>query len=444
MNFESLYIPIGVPTFHLGKAQQEFEKSAELLKSICGDITVPNEILLDINKLDEFVNGKNPDLIVLQNVTFANGAYTAELLRRFNCPILLWTLREPEDNGGRLCLNSLTGAFSAANTLKSFNRSFEYVFGSPEEESVKEEIESVFSAAKLKKALKELNIAQIGHTPQGFGFGRALDSEMAAVFGANVVSVEARELIDKAKGFSDKEIAPYLADAEKRINSLQKIDKNNVSDFARLYKAYDEFTKENRIGALSSRCWPDFFTAFGTPVCAVLSILNDLGVASACEGDTYGALSMYIASFLTGRSAFFGDPVSLNESENSITFWHCGMAACSLARHDTGACAGLHCNRKIGPTLEFGCEPQEKVTVFRVGRRSDGTFRLFVCTGRVLDKPQQFFGTNAVVKPDCNAKEMIHSAVKGGWEPHFAIAMGDISRQIQALSSMLCIEVERF
>lgn len=204
MNFESLYIPIGVPTFHLGKAQQEFEKSAELLKSICGDITVPNEILLDINKLDEFVNGKNPDLIVLQNVTFANGAYTAELLRRFNCPILLWTLREPEDNGGRLCLNSLTGAFSAANTLKSFNRSFEYVFGSPEEESVKEEIESVFSAAKIKKALKELNIAQIGHTPQGFGFGRALDSEMAAVFGANVVSVEARELIDKAKGFSDK------------------------------------------------------------------------------------------------------------------------------------------------------------------------------------------------------------------------------------------------
>ena len=107
----------------------------------------------------------------------------------------------------------------------------------------------------------------------------------------------------------------------------------------------------------------------------MLSILNDLGVAASCETDAWGALSMYMGMHLTGQSSFFGDPVSLDEKENTITFWHCGMAACSLAREDTGAVCGEHCNRHIGPTMEFGCKAAEKVTIFRVGKAPDGHSR---------------------------------------------------------------------
>lgn len=444
MNFEVLYIPIGVPTFHLESAKREFDKSKELLWGIDKNILAPDEMLLDINRLNDFLSDKNPNLVIVQNVTFANGAYISQVLRKFDCPVLLWTLREPENNGGRLCLNSLTGAFSAGNVLKSFGRNFEYVLGSPDEEAVKKKISSVVSAAKLKKALTELNILQIGHTPQGFGFGRALDSEMMSVFGANLISIESRELIDMAKGYDESDTQAYIADAKKRMRNLDRIDESNVSDFAKLYKSYDEFVKNNNIGALSSRCWPDFFTAFGTPVCAVLSILNDLGVASACEADTYGALSMYMAQYLTKKAVFFGDPVSVNEKENSLTFWHCGMAPCSLAREDSGACAGVHCNRKIGPTLEFGCREEEKVTVFRVGKKADGGFRFFISGGKALDKPQQFFGTDIVVKTNSNVSDLVANAVKGGWEPHFAVAMGDICDELESLANMLGIEVEKF
>ncbi|MBQ4244778.1 MAG: fucose isomerase, partial [Clostridia bacterium] len=339
--FNTIYLPIGVGTFHLETALSEFEKSVKMLKGIDGDIIVPAEMLLSIDKLVEFIDGKTADLVIVQNITFANAAYISEILRRFDCPAVLWTLKEPQADGTRLRLNSLTGAFSAANALTAFGRPFEYVLGSPEDEKVKNTIASAVSAAKVKKAMRSLNLLQVGHTPQGFGFGRALDSEMLTVFGVNTVSIEARELIDKAKAFTDEDIASYLDDAKNRIRSLDSIDNKNVSDFARLYKAYAEYVKENNIGALASRCWPDFFTSFGTPVCSVLGILNDLGVASACEADSYGALSMYICSYLTGKSAFFGDPVAVDEKENTITFWHCGMAPCSLARKDTGACAGV-------------------------------------------------------------------------------------------------------
>ena len=444
MSFCAVYIPIGVPTFHLESAQKEFEKSIALLKRVDESINVPDEMLLSIDKLKAFLEDKNPDLLVVQNITFANSAYISEVLRKFDAPVLLWTLREPVIDGGRLRLNSLTGAYSAANALKSFGRAFEYIFGSPDEERVKEKISAVFGAARVKKELKSLNILQVGHTPQGFGFGRALDSEIMTTFGSNLVSIEARELIDNARAFSDDEIKEYLDDAKTRINCLEAIEEKNVFDFARLYKAYSDYVKENNIGALSSRCWPDFFVSFGTPVCSVLSILNDLGVSSACEADTYGALSMFIAQKLTDKSVFFGDPVSMDEDENTLTFWHCGMAPCSLAREDTGACAGLHCNRKIGPTLEFGCKAEEKVTVFRIGKKADGSFRMFISSGEALDKPKQFFGTSIVVKTKNSASDILNSSVLSGWEPHFAVAMGDIEEELRALGNMLGIEVESY
>ena len=444
MKFNYLYIPIGVPTFHLESAQIEFEKSINLLKEIDEAVIYPDEMLLSLDKLHAFMDDKTPDLIIVQNITFANGAYMSEIARKFNCPILLWTLKEPVIDGGRLRLNSLTGAYSAANVMSAFGLPFEYIFGAPQDRETKEKISATVKAAKLKKALRELNILQVGHTPQGFGFGRALDMEMMTTFGANLLSIEARELIDAAKAYTDEEVEEYLKDAKNRIVDLDKIDQKNVKDFARLYKSYSEYVKKNNIGALSSRCWPDFFTAFGTPVCSVLAILNDLNVPSSCEADTYGALSMFMGQFLTKKPTFFGDPVSMDKNENTVTFWHCGTAACSLARKDTGAKAGVHCNRKIGPTLEFGCKAEKNVTIFRVGKKADGSFRVFLATGEALDKPQQFLGTSIVIKTNTSAKDLVNNSVLNGWEPHFVVAMGGIAGELEALCHMLKIEVEKY
>lgn len=287
-------------------------------------------------------------------------------------------------------------------------------------------------------------MAAVGHTPQGFGFGRALDLEMLENFGATLESIEARELIDKAKALSYDEIEEYLKDAGERMAGLECTPENNRKDFARLYKAYKEYVTKGGIGALASRCWPDFFTAFGTPVCAVLAMLNDLGVAASCEADTYGALSMYLCMQLTGNAVFFGDPVSMDETENTITFWHCGTAACSLAREDTGAKVDLHCNRKIGPTLDFGCKAADEVTIFRIGKDASGKFRFFIAFGQALDKPKQFNGTSVVVRTETSAETIVYETVEAGWEPHFVVAYGNVAPELEILAGMLNMEVQKY
>lgn len=441
MKFQVAYIPIGVPTFHLESAQIEFDKSIRLISSLTEDGVFPDEMLLSMDSLCSYLDTINPGLIILQNITFANAAYASEILKRFTCPILLWTLREPVIDGGRLRLNSLTGAYSAGNALCAFrDGEFEYMFGSPEEEEIKASLKAAMGAARVKHQLRNLKMASIGHTPQGFGFGRALDAELMHAFGVTLESIEARELIDRAKAYTDEECQSYLEEARTMMVGLEQTPEKNVKDFGRLYKAYKDYVDENHIGALSSRCWPDFFTSFGTPVCSVLALLGASKIAASCESDVYGALSMYIGTQLTDNATFFGDPVSMDEKEGTITFWHCGMAACTLAREDTGAQVGVHPNRKIGPVMDFGCRACRKVTVFRVGRRADGSFRFFIASGEALDRPKQFCGTSVVVKTEHDAKDIIVSSVKSGWEPHFVVVYGDVAQELTMLAHMLGME----
>lgn len=443
--FTPVYIPVGVPTFHLESAKAQFEASVKLLRGVDGRFAVPDDMLLSIDALDAFVSSVEPDLVVFQNLTFANSAYISAVLRRVKCPILLWTLREPVIDGGRLRLNSLTGAYSAANAMRAFDgRRFEYVFGAPDEERVRGAIAACTAAAELIKNMRTLKMSAVGHTPQGFGFGRALDAELMSVFGVELESIEARELIDNAKGFTDEECAEYLARSEEAMCGLEHTPERNRADHARLLKAYSDYVQKNGIGALASRCWPDFFTAFGTSVCAVLSMLNDMGVAAACEADIYGALSMWMGMQLSGEPVFFGDPVSLDEGENTLTFWHCGAAACSLARHDTGAVVGVHPNRKIGPAMDFGCEAFPEATVFRVGREPDGSFRFFILEGEALDKPKQFIGTSIVVKTDNSVREIVEESVKAGFEPHYAVIKGRRAAALEAAAHMLGIPVYKY
>lgn len=443
--FNVLYLPIGVPTFHMESAQKAFIDSKELIQSFVNDADFPNEMLLSIDLLKAFIENKNPDLIIVQNVTFANSQYMTEIIKKLNAPILLWTLREPVIDGGRLRLNSLTGAFSAGFAHYHMkNENLFYMFGSPNEDHIKTQLKKTISVMKLKHEMKDMNLLMIGHTPQGFGFGRALDLDMASVFGVNVLAIESRELTAIARKMSLEDVVLEEKEATEKMVGLNHSVKQNKEDFLKLFKAYRDYILKNNIKAIASRCWPDFFTDYGTPVCAVLGMLNDQNIAAACEADAYGALSMYIGQQLTQTPTYLGDPVSMDEKENTITFWHCGTSACSLARLDTGATTGVHPNRKIGPTMEFGLRSNKNATIFRIGRKPDGTFRFFISNGEILDKPQQFLGTSVVVKVKPNVTEMITMMVKDGWEPHFAVLYQDVKDELIMLAELLNIEIHLY
>ena len=91
--------------------------------------------------------------------------------------------------------------------------------------------------------------------------------------------------------------------------------------------------------------------------------------------------------------------------------------------------------------MDFGCKPAKEVTIFRVGRKPDGTFRFFIAEGEALDKPKQFNGTSIVVKTCVSAEKVVKDSIKDGWEPHFVVVYGAVGEALKRLAEMLHMEV---
>ena len=434
-----VYLPLARTTFSMPDAEENFKKSCQLLESLTDCLCRPKELLTSPEMLSDFVDTlENPTLIIYQCTTFIGGDFVDVVTRRFDCPVLVWSLREPSIDGGRLKLNSLTGAFSAGNRLYQQSHAYQFVFGNPDEASVIQYFKKLFAAIEVVRKLRNLVIGVVGDQPAGFEFGKFDETELAKKLGARVVAIEVADILQSATSYSLADIAPALQELKEHTQGWEALPAENMEKHARLRTAYQEFINRHGVKALASRCWPDFFTEYGVPVCSVLSFLNDKGVAASCETDMGGAISMYIGSELTGSAAYFGDPVAIDKSCDGIVFWHCGAGATTLVRGKEKAQLGVHPNRKIGPTMEFGLK-SGKVTVLRLGKSREG-LRLMAMKGEALDEPQKFWGTSVVVRPEnVGALEKIAALVHDGWEPHYVIVYGDIIDELQWICHFLKI-----
>lgn len=441
MDINVAFFPLARTTFFMPSAEENFTKSCNMLEGIFSNLSKPTELITSPEMLGEFADTlSQPDLIIYQCSTFIGGDFVTELTNRFKCPIIVWAVREPSIDGGRLKLNSLTGAFSAGNSLRMQGHEHEFIFGNPDEELVIDRLRVIGSAIEMVKKLNNLVIGVVGSQPAGFGFGAIDEAKLASTFGIKVAQVEAANLMTKATSYKAEEIAAALEELKSRTKGWDTIPKENLEKYARLRTAYQEFINESGAGAIASRCWPDFFTGFGAPVCAVLSMLNDNGIPSSCETDMGGAISMFIGSNLTNMATYFGDPVAIDEECDSIVYWHCGAGASCLASKKEGSKLGVHPNRKIGPTMEFGLK-SGSVTVLRLGKDKDG-FRMFLMKGEALDQPQKFLGTSVTVKPKGGqAANRVNEFVKDGWEPHFVIVYGDVVEEVKTMCALLGINV---
>ena len=53
--FKAMYIPVGVPTFHLESAQAQLDASIAMLKTIDADFIVPDKMLLSLADLNAYL-----------------------------------------------------------------------------------------------------------------------------------------------------------------------------------------------------------------------------------------------------------------------------------------------------------------------------------------------------------------------------------------------------
>ncbi len=147
----------------------------------------------------------------------------------------------------------------------------------------------------------------------------------------------------------------------------------DIADALRMYGALTKLINIYSLNALTIKCF-DLLSSCKTTSCLALSMLNDKGVVSGCEGDIPSLWSMLIADLLCGTPSFMANPSSIDIEERSIDFAHC-TAPVSLSKSYS---LPSHYESKIG----IGVAAQLPL----------GKYTIFKCGGENLDKYYAFEG----------------------------------------------------
>ncbi|WP_311775147.1 hypothetical protein [Alkalihalobacillus sp. TS-13] len=436
-----LYIPIGRKTFDLKAGEEQRNNSVEFLEQIADELIEPGEIITSPEELDGFladIDDRNEIVTTIyQSVTFADGEFVQTLIENVKAPVVVWSVREPSI-GGRLRLNSLTGGNSTSHVLRCMNHPYSFVFGNADEAHVQQKMKKQLQVHRLIGELKQLKIGVVGEHPPGFFFSGTDEDKLHQQMGVTVSRFDLQQAFEECVKLPRKKWEGAIDRAERQVIGLNRNDET-VERFAQFSTYVKEKIEEEHISAIAIRCWPDFFNELGAAACSTLSQFTEDGVVSSCESDIHGSISMFILQQLTDGSApYLGDMVHLNEASNSVVFWHCGAGAYSLAHPSQGAQSGVHPNRKLGFTMEFGLKPG-RVTLFRVGYTPEG-YRLLVMRGNALDTPQRFNGTSVEVQLETDVNKTLYQIMEEGFEPHYALVYDDVAEELVELGRQLGLE----
>lgn len=464
----AVLIPTARPTFDLPTARAHVDAAVALLEELGATVLCPDGLLMeaaDVPVAKELLDC-DADVFIHVCATFSDAGAALELYSQLGRPVLLWAFREPGTPGDRLHLNSLCGANLAAHALVRSGIDVRLCYGDPDEPAVRELIALALSGtlpprhplpgstgerAPRNVALSALDhlrgrrIGVLGDAPTGFTPSDYDADILHRLFGLDVEPLRLDAIFDQIEHIAQRDRDRELAAAIEWQPSLADLEKGVLDTFAAVTIALRKWHDNDRLSALSIRCWPEFPADLGVCPCSALSRLADEEVATQCERDVYGAATMLLMAALGSGPGYLVDTVDVVADENVVRFWHCGSAATGLAADPADATQYTHCNRRIGVVGNFALRPGPVIAVRLTDDPSrPGCLRMLIASGTALDRPNRFQGNTADVQLDSDANWFVESLVTGGFPHHTVLAWNDRRPGLRAVADELGIPVVEF
>lgn len=384
------------------------------------------------------LRAKNVDALVIISGTFALGGLAMQLAQAFtDIPLMLWAWQEPKEQTGKLRLNSLVGANTNASNLYKLGHRPTVIYTAHDNPSALDQISRYACVAGILRDLKSLRIAFIGGHAPGFDDLAVDKLNLRRATGVEVIDVGLQILVAKAKAVAEDRAHAASQEILQEFEDVVEISARQGDLFAALVIALTEFANDNKFGAMTLKCWGDLVEAYGIAGCGVVSIMNDRGVYTGCEGDIMGTISTLIARRLTGVHPFLTDFVSVDQATNTGLMWHGGCGPVGLADPKQPKHLFSHFAAGKGVTAGFALKPG-RVTLLRLG--DDGrNLRMLATTATALETEMVVRGTLSRVKFDTDGMAFLDEILNNGWEHHLIMAYGEIVPELQMLARAMKI-----
>jgi L-fucose isomerase-like protein len=423
------FVSLARTTFDIPYATQKNEQLRTQLQQAGFDLVGPESLITDLDSAKQAAESlaDHPvDLLIILQATFADTTMVMTLAESVGAPLLLWALPEPQV-GGRLRLNSLCGINLAAYALKQRQRRFTYIYAEPDDEKALGKVKSAARAGQVVRLLKQARIGIVGQHPVGFEPCAYDEDALNTHLGVQLKQYDLQAMFARADAIpSDRVDSRYAAVAEKLPN-LDDLSTASVRGTLSFYEAMHDTVDADVVKGVAVRCWPETFIQRDCAICASSSMLSDSGIPASCEADVNGTVTQLILQTLSGEPAFGTDLVAADIEQNTVTFWHCGLAPLSMCDPEFQPRGALHSNRQRPLLMEFPLKPG-RVTVARLtaaGERTHTAYRLVVGSGEMLRAPMSFTGTSGVFRFDSPVQSVLDTIMAEGLDHHYALTYGD-------------------
>ncbi len=393
----------------------------------------------EADELCSLFNRSEVDAVIVHFTTFPVGAIIPVIAKRMKVPIILFSTPEKPQDGGMWTQNSFCGANMAVHTLRKLGRKYTFVFG-----AVTDAADLLAKPLATVKCLAELNSAKVGlvggRVP-GFYTSNCDEMRLRAAMGPEVEIIDLIEIVDLAGKLSEEQIAQGMEVVKNcSAKCCEKVEKD-LEPAARLYQSMLKTAEKYGLTSYAVRCWPEWSDIFGIAPCAILGMLNNLGMVSSCEGDVLGAVLMQMQASLSGGIPFFADLISFEYDQNTAVLWHCGAAPSKICRSFDETLLNQHFRvdggNKKGLTNEFSLK-EGRVTLAQLDEDGDG-YRMLIATGTALDTEPFIRGNPLNVKFDCCVKGLVDTIMTGGFKHHYTMVHADIRSELMELCRWLDI-----
>jgi L-fucose isomerase-like protein len=248
------------------------------------------------------------------------------------------------------------------------------------------------------------------------------------------VNPDAAVYADKAQGL-------------RAASSWQTVPDKAFDNLVRLGVTLDQLASEARLDAMAIRCWTEMQVQMGISPCVAMGILNETGLAAACEVDLGNAVAMralHLASYepvgLLDWNNNYGD-----EDDKCILF-HCGPLPASLMTEPGQVSDHAILANAVGVGNGYGCNVGRiKPMDFTFGSlmTDEGRVKMFLGEGRFTADPipANFFGVAGVAEVPNLQDVLLHVGIHGH-RHHVSITPSHVQTAVQqALEHYLNFEV---
>ena len=450
--FKIGYLPLSKVNWTNDTLEAARANAIAFLKTLPGvEVMAPDHMLTLEDEAVELLGQwekDRPDMLVTHFMTFSLGVVPPMFAQRLgNIPVVLWSMKEPDPNGGRLQNNSFCAANMNAHHMYRLHIPYFHVHAEPGTPDAAAQLTSAINVARTMKTLHEMRIGLIGGRVPGFYTSCCSEMLLRRLLGPEVKIITEHEVFTVAQNLTPEEFEQakkeVLEDAPCHASDGPKGDQFEKA--VRLYGAIVKTKKKFMVDTLAMRCWPEVILNefYGIAVCSTMGHLTNHGHLCACEGDVYGAVMMRIGQELSGDKPFFCDLI-ICEGDYGVT-WHCGAAPCGICK--PGFQPELRCSATVegggvkGVTDEFPLKGG-RVTLARLGEKRDGDgYRMLVCTGTGLDTDLFVRGNPLKIKFDAGCEAIRKEVIENGWEHHYALMYGDHADELAALCRNMNIEM---